>query len=51
MLGVAEPAATVEIPAATLRREKIMTGSSIDSNHFKLKSICQSILISIFRAN
>jgi S-(hydroxymethyl)glutathione dehydrogenase/alcohol dehydrogenase len=36
MLGVAEPGATVEIPAAALRREKILTGSSMGSNHFKV---------------
>jgi S-(hydroxymethyl)glutathione dehydrogenase/alcohol dehydrogenase len=36
MLGVAEPGATVEVPAAALRREKILTGSSMGSNHFKV---------------
>ncbi len=36
MLGVAEPGATVEVPAAALRREKILTGSSMGSNHFKI---------------
>lgn len=36
MLGVAEPGATVTVPAAALRREKILTGSSMGSNHFKL---------------
>ena len=36
MLGVAEPGETVEVPAAALRREKILTGSSMGSNHFKI---------------
>ncbi len=36
MLGVAEPGATVEVPAAALQREKILTGSSMGSNHFKI---------------
>jgi len=36
MLGVAEPGATVTVPAAALRREKILTGSSMGSNHFKI---------------
>jgi S-(hydroxymethyl)glutathione dehydrogenase/alcohol dehydrogenase len=36
MLGVAEPGATVTVPAAALRREKVLTGSSMGSNHFKV---------------
>ncbi len=36
MLGVAEPDATVEVPAAALRREKVLTGSSMGSNRFKV---------------
>ena len=36
MLGVAEPGAMVTVPAAALRREKVLTGSSMGSNHFKL---------------
>jgi S-(hydroxymethyl)glutathione dehydrogenase/alcohol dehydrogenase len=36
MLGVAEPDATVTVPAAALRREKILTGSSMGSNRFKV---------------
>ncbi len=36
MLGVAEPGATVTVPAAALRREKVLTGSSMGSNHFKI---------------
>jgi S-(hydroxymethyl)glutathione dehydrogenase/alcohol dehydrogenase len=36
MLGVAEPGAMVSVPAAALRREKILTGSSMGSNHFKV---------------
>jgi S-(hydroxymethyl)glutathione dehydrogenase / alcohol dehydrogenase len=36
MLGVAEPGAMVSVPAAALRREKILTGSSMGSNRFKV---------------
>ena len=36
MLGVAEPGATVTVPAAALRREKVLTGSSMGSNRFKV---------------
>ena len=36
MLGVAPPGARVSVPAAALRREKILTGSSMGSNHFKI---------------
>ena len=36
MLGVAPANATVEVPAAALRREKVLTGSSMGSNRFKV---------------
>lgn len=36
MLGVADPGAMVSVPAAALRREKILTGSSMGSNRFKV---------------
>jgi S-(hydroxymethyl)glutathione dehydrogenase/alcohol dehydrogenase len=36
MLGVAETNATVTVPAAALRREKVLTGSSMGSNRFKV---------------
>lgn len=36
MLGVAQPGATVTVDAAMLRREKVLTGSSMGSNRFKL---------------
>ncbi|MGH7333180.1 MAG: zinc-binding dehydrogenase [Candidatus Rokuibacteriota bacterium] len=36
MLGVAPTNATVEVPAAALRREKVLTGSSMGSNQFKV---------------
>ncbi|WP_271092408.1 Zn-dependent alcohol dehydrogenase [Hoeflea poritis] len=36
MLGVAKKGAKVAVDAAQLRREKVLTGSSMGSNHFKL---------------